>query len=93
MVIVCPTSEDGGPELAGLRAFRVRGGVGVTYKRGVWHAPMVVVRGEEGGEEGRGVTFVVVNAESGGEEDLEECEIAGGVGVRVETVGLWRGKL
>ena len=58
----------------------------MTYGKGVWHAPMIVVSGRG---EGGGVEFIVVNAENGTTEDLDECSIFGGVGVRVRTVGLW----
>lgn len=42
LVIVCLPRADGAPEVASLRAFTGRG-VGVTYRAGVWHHPIVTL--------------------------------------------------
>ncbi|KAI5801190.1 ureidoglycolate hydrolase [Geopyxis carbonaria] len=85
VVIVAPTGEDGMPVLEGMRAFWGAQGTAVTYAKGTWHAPMVVLGEEEG-------VFVVVNAQNGVPGmDCEEVGIGGeGVGVRVGMGGgLW----
>lgn len=43
LVCVAPTRPDGGPELAGLRAFICLPGQGVAYAPGTWHQPMVAL--------------------------------------------------
>jgi ureidoglycolate lyase len=43
LVCVAPTAPDGGPDLAGLRAFVCSPGQGVNYHRGVWHHPIVAL--------------------------------------------------
>ncbi len=37
IVIVAPTGDDGLPVEAGMRAFQVAPGVGISYRRGTWH--------------------------------------------------------
>lgn len=43
VVIAAPTDAAGGPELAGLHAFLVGPGTGISYRRGVWHGPMTIL--------------------------------------------------
>ncbi len=43
LVVVAPTAKDGGPDLAGLRAFTCLPGQGINYAPGTWHHPMVVL--------------------------------------------------
>ncbi len=43
VVIAAPTRGDGGPDLAGLRAFVVGAGTGVSYRRATWHGPMTIL--------------------------------------------------
>jgi ureidoglycolate lyase len=45
LVVVAPSSADGSPDLAGLRAFVVPGTRGVIYRQGVWHAGARVLDG------------------------------------------------
>ncbi|MBL8697944.1 MAG: ureidoglycolate lyase [Alphaproteobacteria bacterium] len=45
VVIAAPTAAGGAPDIAGLRAFLVGPGVGVTYRRATWHGPMTVLDG------------------------------------------------
>ena len=43
LVMVAPTARDGGPDLAGLRAFVCGPGQGVAYAPGVWHHPILAL--------------------------------------------------
>ena len=43
LVLVAPTAADGGPELAGLRAFVCRAGQGINYRAGTWHHPIIAL--------------------------------------------------
>lgn len=43
LVVVAPTAAEGGPQLAGLRAFVCQPGQGVAYDAGTWHHPMVAL--------------------------------------------------
>ena len=42
-VIVAPDSGDGGPDLAGVKAFMSGSDQGITYRCGVWHHGMTVL--------------------------------------------------
>ncbi len=42
-VIVAPDSDDGGPDLARVRAFLAHADQGITYRCGVWHHGMTVL--------------------------------------------------
>lgn len=46
LIVVAPTAADGGPDVAGLRAFVCGPGQGVTYHVGVWHHPIIAVDGD-----------------------------------------------
>ena len=41
LVVVTPKTTDGGPDMAGARAFLMEPDQGVTYAVDVWHAPLV----------------------------------------------------
>jgi len=43
--LICVAADDahGGPDLQTLRAFTVPSGVGITYRPGTWHHPMVAL--------------------------------------------------
>ena len=43
LVCVAPNLPDGGPDLAGLKAFLCAPGQGVAYAPGTWHHPMVAL--------------------------------------------------
>lgn len=43
LVCVAPTAADGGPDLAGLKAFTCLPGQGVAYAPGTWHHPVVAL--------------------------------------------------
>lgn len=43
IAIVCPPSETGGPDPAGLRAFRVPPRTGIVYRAGVWHHGLIAM--------------------------------------------------
>ena len=74
LIIVAPSksavgSEEDLPDLDNVQAFVARGSQAVTYGRGVWHAPMVVI-----GK--KAVTFVVTQFVNGvPQDDCEEYEI------------------
>lgn len=42
-VVVAPDSDDGGPDLTGVRAFVAERDQGITYRRGIWHHGMSVL--------------------------------------------------
>ena len=43
LVVVAPDGDDGGPDLAGTRAFVAEGNQGITYRCGVWHHGVTVL--------------------------------------------------
>jgi ureidoglycolate lyase len=43
LVLVAPHGEGGGPDVGGLRAFRVPGHVGVNYRADTWHHPLTAL--------------------------------------------------
>ena len=43
LVIVAPEGGEGGPDLAGVKAFVAEGDQGITYRCGVWHHDMTVL--------------------------------------------------
>ncbi len=44
LVVVAPSSADGAPDLARLRAFVASGAQGVCYRRGIWHHGLSVLQ-------------------------------------------------
>jgi ureidoglycolate lyase len=40
LVLVAPHGSAGGPDVAGLRAFRVPGDIGINYRADTWHHPL-----------------------------------------------------
>ncbi|MYH69199.1 MAG: ureidoglycolate hydrolase [Gammaproteobacteria bacterium] len=42
-VVVAPDNDEGGPDLARVRAFVAEGNQGVTYRCGIWHHGMTVL--------------------------------------------------
>lgn len=75
LVCVAPTAMDGGPDVAGLRAFVCGPGQGINYARGVWHHPIVAL--DEVAE------FAMLAFETGGEGDSEERPVASLVTVEI----------
>ena len=67
LVVVCGNGSDDRPALSTLRAFRVPGTVGISYRPNVWHAGISVL------EEGR--NFLMVIHEDGSVGDCEFVEI------------------
>lgn len=67
LVCVAPTLPDGGPDVAGLRAFVCLPGQGVAYAPGTWHHPMVAL--DAPGE------FAMLAWEDGGARDCEVREL------------------
>jgi ureidoglycolate lyase len=45
LVVVCPSCENGEPDISALAAFIARSGQGIVYRRNVWHHPMVALGG------------------------------------------------
>ena len=45
LVVVCPSTTDGEPNLAELKAFTAGGSQTVNYYAGVWHAPRTAIGG------------------------------------------------
>lgn len=43
LIVVCPSLEDGKPDLSDVRAFVSAPGQGILYRRNVWHAGMSVL--------------------------------------------------
>ncbi|MFG1298345.1 ureidoglycolate lyase [Xanthobacter sp. V3C-3] len=46
LVVVAPDAPDGGPDLERAEAFLPPPGAGITFGRGVWHAPLTVLDAE-----------------------------------------------
>jgi ureidoglycolate lyase len=74
LVIVAPTSADGTPELAGLRAFVALPGQGINYGVGVWHHPIVALDAP--------AELAMLAWEDGGVEDCVEFPLEGAVLLR-----------
>jgi ureidoglycolate lyase len=45
LVVVCPSLEDGKPDLSRVKTFHAAGGQTVIYSANVWHAPRTVLVG------------------------------------------------
>lgn len=45
LVLVAPHGADDKPDVAGIRAFRVPGHVGINYAANVWHHPLTALDG------------------------------------------------
>ena len=43
LVVVAPDGRDGGPDLAGVRAYVAEGDQGFTYRCGIWHHEMIAL--------------------------------------------------
>ena len=63
VVIVAPDAEDGGPDVARLRAFLARPGQGINYKPNTWHHPLAAL--------GRDADFAMLAWEDGTDLDCE----------------------
>lgn len=63
VVAVAPHGADGGPDAAGLRAFRVPGDTGINYRPDTWHHPVTVL--ERGG---RFAVLTFVDGSAGDEQ-------------------------
>ena len=68
LVCVAPTAQDGGPDLTQLRAFVAGPGVGVNYRAGTWHHPIVALDSP--------AEFAMLAWEDGTEGDCEEHHFA-----------------
>lgn len=65
LVVVCPAAPDGTPDAVHAVALLAPAGVGINYRAGVWHYPLVAL--DEGGD------FLMMMAQAGGAQD---CEIS-----------------
>lgn len=45
LIVVCPSTRAGEPDLSGLKAFTAEGFQTVNYYAGVWHAPRTAIGG------------------------------------------------
>lgn len=43
LVVVCPNTADGSPDISGVRAFVAGPAQGIVYRRNVWHAPLAAI--------------------------------------------------
>ena len=74
LVCVAPDDRDGGPDLARLRAFICGPGLGVNYRRGLWHHPIVALEAV--------AEFAVLIWEDGSTGDCEERPLPAPILVR-----------
>ena len=88
LVVVAPSrskvgSEGDLPDMDNVKAFVACGSQAVTYGRGIWHAPMVVIGKKP-------VTFVVTQFVNGvPQDDCEECTVhSQGSGLQVRVPDL-----
>ena len=72
LVAVCLPGADGAPEVASLRAFIGRG-VGITYRAGIWHHPIVTLA--------RPQDFAMLVWEDGTDGDCEYASLSAAVTV------------
>lgn len=63
LVVVAPHDAEGGPDAAGLRAFRVPGDVAINYRPDTWHHPLTALS-----TPGRFVVMTFVDHTAGDEE-------------------------
>jgi ureidoglycolate lyase len=61
LVLVAPHGANDAPDVSGLRAFRVRGTIGVNYRADTWHHPLTALD--------RPARFVVLTFVDGTETD------------------------
>jgi ureidoglycolate lyase len=66
-VMVAPHGADGAPDVAGIRAFRVPGDVGVHYFADIWHHPLTTLE--------RPGSFVVLTFVDGGPGDEQFVDL------------------
>lgn len=75
LVVVCPGTER--PDLAAAQAFVVRSPVGISYRPGVWHHPMVAL--------GREADLACFVFEDGGPDDCETVTLAEALSVAIPS--------
>jgi ureidoglycolate lyase len=76
LVVVAPAAADGGPDLAGLRAFVCGPGQGINYHAGTWHHPIIALDAP--------AELAMLAWEDGGPRDCEERPLT----ERVEVDGV-----
>jgi ureidoglycolate lyase len=79
LVVVAPSGTDGAPHLAGLRAFIARAGQGITYRRGVWHHPIIALDAD--------ADFAMLAWEDGSVDDCVEWPLPAGAPIAVSCPG------
>lgn len=67
LVVVAPSRSDGLPDAQQVRAFVGKPGIGVIYRAGVWHAPMIALD--------RAARFVMMMFEERRGRDFEEWPV------------------
>lgn len=77
IVLVCPDSTDGGPDMTRLDAFLVGAGQGINYSPGTWHHPLTALD--------RAGNFAVLVWENGSDADTEWYTLTADQQVRVEA--------
>ena len=73
LVCVAPDGPDGRPEPGSLHAFIAGPGMGVNFRRGLWHHPILVLE--------QPARFAMLAWEDGGPEDAEEWNLEQGLEV------------
>ena len=63
LIVVCPSTVSGAPDISKLIAFTAEGSQAVNYNAGVWHAPRSPL--EEPGE------FIMFRWDDGSDDDME----------------------
>lgn len=66
LVCVAPEAADGMPDIRGLRAFLAGPGIGVNFRRGLWHHPILAL--------GQPARLAMLAWEDGGPDDAEEWQ-------------------
>ena len=67
MVVVCPQTDDGAPDIEHLRAFTAHGAQGINYEAGVWHHPMTALDSPG--------TFAILTWQDGSDADTEWASV------------------
>ena len=74
LICVAPNGSDDLPAIAGLRAFIIGAGAGITYRANVWHHPIAALD--------RDGQFAILMWRSGGDDDEEFVDLNHPVNVR-----------
>jgi ureidoglycolate lyase len=75
LIAVCPSTQGGAPDIAGLKVFVAEGSQAINYDANVWHAPRTALCAP--GE------FVMFRWDDGSELDTEMIELDAAIGVEL----------